>query len=178
MKKKIIIIILLFFGLLFGTVMTYSFFNNDTTAVGDQEIAKFVFESSKSDHIDISLVDLKPGDTENYLFSVTNKDTSIRSDVTINYQISISTYHFMPLDIKLYNINSGETLVLTCDESYSRDSNNNLVCNTPIEEIAYSSDGVDNYKLVVSFPSQYNSVEYADLVDYLSLNIRSWQKTS
>ena len=114
MKKKIIIIILLFFGLLFGTVMTYSFFNNDTTAVGDQEIAKFVFESSKSDHIDISLVDLKPGDTENYLFSVTNKDTGIRSDVTINYQISVSTYHFMPLDIKLYNTNSGETLVLIC----------------------------------------------------------------
>ena len=92
MKKKIIIIILLFFGLLFGTVMTYSFFNTDTTAQADQEIAKFVFETNKTDHIDISLVDLKPGDTENYLFSVTNKDTGIRSDVTINYQISISFY--------------------------------------------------------------------------------------
>ena len=178
MKKRIIIIIALFFGLMFGTVMTYSFFNNDNSAVVDLEIAKFVFETKKTDHIDISLVDLKPGDSENYLFSVTNKDTGVKSDVTINYQVTISTYHFMPLDIKLYNINSGEELVLTCDETYSRDEDNNLVCNTPVEEIPYSSDGLDKYKLVVTFPSQYNGVEYADLVDYLSLNIKSWQKTA
>lgn len=178
MKNRLIIIIALFIVLLFGSLVTYSFFNDKTVIYADQEIAQFVFETKKTNHIDINLFDFKPGDSEEYIFSISNKDTGLKSDVTINYQISISTYHFMPLELKLYRIDREEELVLNCDESYSRDEDNNLICNTPIQEMTYQKDSLDNYKLAVSFPEEYNSYEYADLVDYITVDIKSWQKTS
>lgn len=179
MKNRLFIIISLFVIFLFTTVITYSFFNDKTSLEVDQEIAQFVFESKKTNHIDVNLFDLSPGDSEEYVFSITNKDSTNVSDVTVNYHINISTYHFMPLDIKLYKIVDGnENLIMTCDESYSRDEDNNLICNSPVMDMPYSSESLDTYKLSVSFPEEYSGYEYADLVDYITVNIKSWQKTS
>ena len=127
-KKKILIILLVLVIVGCGSAITYSLFTSKTIGNVDQEIAQFVFETKKTDHIDLALVDLKPGDKENYVFSVSNKDSKFISNVTLNYQIIIKTMHLMPLDIKLYKVDEKEdTLVLTCDESYSRDEDNNLV---------------------------------------------------
>ena len=35
---------------------------------------------------------------------------------------------------------------------------------------------IDDYKLVISFPQEYNDVLYSNLVDYMSIEIESWQK--
>jgi hypothetical protein len=43
--------------------------------------------------------------------------------------------------------------------------------------MGYSVLKLDNYKLKVTFPSQYNGEVYSDLVDYINIEIKSWQKT-
>ena len=44
-------------------------------------------------------------------------------------------------------------------------------------EMNYTNPVLDNYKLVLEFPIEFNGEEYANLVDYISIEINSWQKT-
>ena len=38
------------------------------------------------------------------------------------------------------------------------------------------SEVMDNYKLKLEFPDTYSSEEYANLVDFIDIEIKSWQK--
>lgn len=68
----------------------------------DQNIAKFIFNTKQLDEINIPLLDIKPGENKEYLFSVANNENGNKSDVDFEYQIIIKTYHFVPLEINLY----------------------------------------------------------------------------
>ena len=35
----------------------------------------------------------------------------------------------------------------------------------------------DDFKIKISFPEAYNNLEYTELVDYIDIDISSWQKT-
>lgn len=166
-------------SLVFCFGITYSFFHSSSTLTStDQDIAKFVFNAENLNQIQLPLIDLNPGDNNEYAFSVSNNQLEQVSDVSIQYQMTIKTYHVVPLVIEIYKLDGElEELVLNCDETYTRNADNELICNTPIQEMGYSSLILDNYKLKVSFPNQYNGEEYADLVDYINIEIKSWQKT-
>lgn len=180
MRNKVLIVLFILVLLLFSSAMTYSIFNSGSTLnSNNQKIANFIFEAEKTDHLQLSLVDFAPSDTENYQFSVTNNLNQKVSDVTIKYQMTVKTLHIMPLIIELYK-KDGETsnLIMTCDESENnqRNSENELICISPEEQMVYNYEENNNYELKVSFPSQYNSSEYTDLVDYIDVEINSWQK--
>ena len=91
--------------------------------------------------------------------------------------MTIKTFHLVPLNIELYKIDGEtETLLITCDETFSRNEDNELVCNLPIEELDYLKESKNNYKLRISFPKEYNDEIYSNLVDYIDIEIKSWQK--
>ena len=118
-----------------------------------------------------------PGVNSQYDFSVKNSKNDKVSDVTIEYQITIKTYHFIPLEINLYQIvNNEEVYIGTCDESYTRNEDNELVCNMPIKEMVKSTNTMDNYRLRLNFSSEYSDIKYSDLVDFINIEINSWQK--
>ena len=176
MKRRVIIVFVLIIAILFGSGITYSIFRSNTSGSVNQKIAKFVFEAKEVDELNIPLADMYPGVTKDYSFSVTNKQDSKISNVTLNYQIIIKTYHFMPTVIELKKVDGEEeTLVLTCDESFTRNSNNELVCNSQVLEMSHNIESLDNYKLVVKFPESYNDEMYKDVVDYIDIAIKSWQ---
>ncbi len=179
MKRKVIIILVISIAVLFISGITYSKFTSTSSlAFKDQFLAKFIFEAKETNKINLPLTDLNPGDEVVYNFSVTNNKDNKRSNVNIDYQISLETFHFMPLDIKLYKVEDDEeTLIVTCDESYSRDDENKLICNSPIMTLSYEEAKEDDYKLVVTFNDSYNSLEYTNLVDYIDIFIKSEQKT-
>ena len=175
-RIKLIVILITSTVLVFGTGITYSLFTSDTQGILDQKIAKFVFDAKKTDLIELPVNDLYPGQSIDYTFQVANTMESKKSEVTISYQMIIKTYHFMPLDIKLYKIVDGkEEPILTCDESFSWNENNELLCNTATQRMEHSQEILDDYKLKITFPEQYNSEEYSELVDYIDLEIKSWQ---
>lgn len=177
MRKKIILILGIALMILFGTGITYSIFNSSASlTTTNQNIAKFIFDVEEENNINLPLQNLVPGQSEEYLFKVSSTSADISSDVNISYQIIIKTYHFIPLDIKLYQEIDGEKeLVLTCDETYSRNDANELVCNAPVNELMYGENYNHNYNLEVIFPAEYNDESYIGLVDYLNLEIKSWQ---
>jgi len=161
----------------FGTGITYSVFTSDAFGNVNQKIAKFIFNAEEVDELHLSLTDLYPGVTKEYQFSVSNNSSGKLTNVTLNYNMIIKTYHFMPTEIKLYRIDDeNETLVISCDETFTRNEENELVCNTETVEMSFKKEELHNYKLEVIFPSSYNSEEYTDLVDYIDIEINSWQK--
>lgn len=180
MKKRIIILFLMFLLVISSFKIAYSLFHSKTSInTIDQHIAKFVFDTEKLDHIELPITDLKPGDNEEYKFTIKNNKEDILSNVMVNYQVTIKTFHFMPLSIELYKEIDGKyENIMTCDESYSRNSNNELVCNSPILQKGYTTKSSENFKLKVSFDVIYNSMEYANLVDYLDIEVKSWQNTT
>lgn len=175
MKRRIVLIIMFGFLNILLVGVTYSFFKSDSGLFANQDIAKFVFEAEETSTISVPLTDLSPGDTVSYTFDVTNNVDDVVSQVTINYQCVIRTYHLMPLEIKLYKTGSVEELILTCDETFGRDNDNQLICNSLIQEMPYDNKVSDSYRLDIVFSEKYNNSDYSDLVDYIDIDIRSWQ---
>lgn len=175
-KYKILLVMFIMAMVLFSSGITYSIFTSSSNLNVDQEIASFIFEAEKKDHLELNLTDLKPGVSKEYNFSVANNDSNTVSDVTIEYKIIIKTFHFMPLNIELYKIGEKEELLMRCDESYNRNASNHIVCNSDIQTMTYSEEMKDDYKLKVTFESAYNNEVYAELVDFIDLEINSWQK--
>lgn len=172
-RLKIIVMLVSSIVLICGSGITYSLFTSSSRLVANQKIAQFVFNATKTDVIELPIANLNPGAKSEYKFQVTNNIDNKRSDVTIKYQMTIKTFHFMPLEINLYKENE-ETPLLTCEES-SRNSENEVVCNTAVQTMDYKLNATDNYKLVIEFPEKYNDDSYTDLVDYIDIEIKSWQ---
>jgi len=175
--RKITIIITLVI-LILGVGITYSlFFSGARLASTDQSIAQFVFNTDEMSNISIPLIDLIPGDNKDYFFQVSNTDAGLTSQVTIEYQIILKTYHFIPFSIKLYRVGPIEDLLISeCNETFTRNAANELVCNMPIAEMVYSLNVSHEYRLNIEFPTAFNDEMYAGLVDFVDLEIRSWQK--
>jgi len=176
MKNKIAIILILFSLTICFSTITYSLFSSETSfSVENKEIAEFIFETKRTNHIELGFDSLNPGDTKEFEFQVSNTKDNDITNVTTEYQITIKTFQFMPLLIELYKDNN---IVMTCNEEYySRNSDNNaVVCNSNVWEMSHNSKETNNFKLKISFPEEYNSLEYTELVDYIDIDIASWQK--
>lgn len=176
MKKRVVIIVMLLCLIPFCFKITYSLFtSNASLTITDGEIAEFIFEAKRTNHIELEFENLNSGEGREYEFQVSNtKDDNI-TNVTTEYQIIIKTFHFMPLLIDLYK---NDELVMTCDEiSYSRNSDNALVCKSDIWQLEHDSTKIDDFKIKISFPEEHNNLEYTELVDYIDIDISSWQKT-
>lgn len=178
MKVRILIILAILIGITFASGITYSIFHSNTSLyTEDKNIAKFIFDTEVLDHIELPLTSLVPGDEVTYEFSVSNTKTGIRSDVTLEYQIELKTYHFLPLNIELYSLNNEILeLVMNCDESYERDESNYLVCITNPINMEHDFNHKDDYVLKIVFDDSYDDIEYSNLVDFIDLEIKSWQK--
>lgn len=177
MKKRMFIIGFILVGIILSVSLTYSVFNDKTNMTSNNEnFAKFIFNTEVLEEIELSLVDLKPGDTKEYNFSVSNNKNGKTSNISIEYVITLNTFHFIPLTIELYSVTDKEELIMTCDETYERNTNKELVCSLPSKELSHLNDKEDKYKLIVHFDEKYNTEEYSDLVDYINLNIKSSQK--
>lgn len=174
MKYKVLIVLFIIMFIVFSSGLTYSYFNSEVSYISvDQKLASFIFDTNTVDRLELPFIDLTPGETKEYNFSVSNTKSNKTSDVTILYQLTVLTPHFTPLIIEVYK---GNTLVMTCDESYSRNSNNELVCNTQVFELSHTRESVDNYKLKVTFDSRYSDLSYSNLIDYINIEIKSYQK--
>lgn len=173
MKKRLIIIIIFVFAFL-GVGITYSMYTSSAKIKGDIALASFIVDAERKDHIDIELSNINPGDEVFYNFSISNNSDKKTSDVTIVYNITIKTMHFIPLEISLYD--SSDNLVMSCDEAYSRNEKNELECKSEDVLMAYTRNVKDDYYIKILFPEEYNSYEYSSLIDYLNIEINSTQK--
>lgn len=176
-KYKILFCLIIMIFVIFSAGVAYSFFHSSTIALGEANIAKFIFNTNQSEELYLPLIDLNPGDELTFPFEISNSSNEQTSDVSVEYRIIIKTFHLAPLNIKLYKVNNDiRNLVLNCNETYSRNSQNEIVCNTAVFTMSYVTGTTEQYELDVTFPSEYNSEDYTNLLDYVNLEIKSWQK--
>ncbi len=169
MKTKLTLIVILLVLIVFGAGMTYAIFFDAALSNTTNELATFLVDAQLTDQIDIPLEGLKPGDNLDYDFQIVNS-----SDVNINYYLTIKTMHFIPFDITLVN-ESGEELLI-CDESHERNLHNELECKTSEFFMNYNSFNSDKYTIKLNFSDKYNTLEYSSLVDYIVIEVDSYQK--
>ena len=170
-RYKILIVAYLLSFLVFGVGITYSIFHSKTSLEGEaKNVAKCIFDQKGLDTLIIPLIDLVPNVLKEYPFSISNNDDINTSNVTIEYKLLLKTYHFAPID-------NGDNLVISCDETAIRNASNELVCESDIKTLGHSNIGVDNYRLDVKFEDGYDSDIYSNIVDYINIEIKSWQKT-
>lgn len=171
-KVMMVLLIIVFFVLSLG--LTYSYFNSSSSvSTVDQRLAHFVFDTETLDRLELPLIDLTPGVVNSYNFSISNTSDEVTSDVTIEYELTILTPHFTPLIIELYK---DDELVMSCDETYSRNENNELVCNSSMQELSHDDEYTDDYVLRVTFDGNYSDELYSNLIDYINIEIKSYQK--
>ena len=51
-----------------------------------------------------------------------------------------------------------------------------MVCNSIDQSMSYREETFDNYRLDISFPAEYNGSDFTELVDFIDIDISSWQK--
>jgi hypothetical protein len=107
MRYKILIGLFIVMFIVFSLGLTYSYFNSEIDYISvDQKLASFIFDTDTLDRLELPLIDLTPGETKEYNFSVSNTKSNKTSDVTILYQLTVLTPHFTPLIIEVYKRNT------------------------------------------------------------------------
>ncbi len=179
-KKKLFIIEIIALSFLLLVGVTYSLYTSDTDLTStDIAVAEFIFNSNKTDLIELPFDSLAPGDVVTHSFSVANNlDTKV-SEVAVEYQITLTTLHAVPLSYELIKDNEGiYESILTCNETSTRNAEGLLECKTTLIQMSHETAKNDNYILNISFPAVYNDVIYSNLIDYVDIEIESWQKVN
>ena len=124
-------------------------------------IASFVIKDTITDNLQLEVTEITPGITKEYTFTVQNFDISSRSDVDINYVLTIDNpYHVLPLEIELYNSNDLSVQLL----------NDNVMNNGYLDK---SINQTDEYILKITLPT--NAYEYQNLIDEVSIKVEAIQ---
>ena len=176
-KLELALLVILLFALLFLVPYTLSRFK--TNASGDVEIdvALFVVDD-KYDHDNITLNEMKPGDTYEYTFSVSNKnDDDEMTEVSTEYNVGITATTNLPLEYELYLINSGinQNIVDTNEIITDDDGTYFKKLVSVNRNFNYSDEMTDYYKLVVKYPSSITSYKYQDTAENIEISINGKQ---
>lgn len=118
-----------------------------------------------------------------YKFSVSNFNSTSRSEIDILYKIKVITTTNLPITVQLYrNENyddAGATPLLTGARSLQDVDGSwyNIYDNSLEYEMGYSDKITDIYTLVVEFPKTYSSsTTYADCIENIEIDVESSQK--
>lgn len=167
MKKKMLIMLIM---TMFGSFLcvnyasgTFSRYVSSSSSEPTVNVAVPIFNTSIESLL-VPLDEMYPGQTKTYNFSVSNYSGNKRSDVTLDYVINIERSTNMPVTVELYK-NGINTNVLT---NYA----------SPTYTMSHGTDALDNYQLVINWPSQYDDEVYANLTEYMQIVISANQKVN
>lgn len=124
---------------------------------------------------------LKPGDSTTYTFNVCNFNGAKASDVTLDYQISVSSTGNLPLTYALENdiITSGTSedpgvAATPWAVSSLTGSQNKLTTLSP-GTLPHSVRATHQYTLIVSWPADKNDASYASEIDHITVTVDAQQ---
>lgn len=157
-----------------GWSLSYARFTAQEKGMATATVAAW---GSGSSTIDINVRGLRPGETKNYIFEVTNTENDIVSGVGQDYTIAVETTGNLPLDFALTNdgsnpahggrfVNTGENGTLTFNDGTAAVRGGYL---------PHSVSVTHTYTLAVSWPMDRAGTEYTDEIDLVTLTVSSEQ---
>lgn len=131
---------------------------------------------------EIKLDELIPSDIPYvYTFKVSNNDGKDRLETKLEYILKIITTTNLPLSYKLYmnedynNVNSTNIIINDIIQKNSEDGAYFRILSTEKQILNYDKDEENIYHLVVNFPKEYDSFEYQDIIEGITISIESKQ---
>ena len=155
----------------------------ETTATSDKDVDVafwIIGESYKTQSMLIK--DIYPSDTSfDYKFTISNfevseDDSSVkkRAETDLEYELSITTTTNLPLEYTIQrngaSCNTNEALTTDDDGTYYKSMK------LPKVRLNQGEDRTDTYVLKVNFPkSNYKNTDYADLIEYVKIDLNAKQ---
>ncbi|MBQ7104423.1 MAG: hypothetical protein IJN90_01055 [Bacilli bacterium] len=167
------------FGL-FSLIKSYASFQSNAKLSLDIQTAMYVVDVGEmSFNIDLDRI-VPSEDPYIYTFSISNFDSEKRTDVDLEYTLSIQTTTNLPLKYRLYydGYNLAEKGIITSSElrQDEDDSWYNYFNINQKYEFTYKENQTNIYYLVIDFPVNYkDTIEYSDAVENIQVIIDSKQ---
>lgn len=183
-KKKIrkCLVILLLIVIIIAVIIlirnTLARYETTATSDKDVDVAFWIVDNSfKSDRLLIK--DIYPSDTAfTYTFTVSNFSDTKKAETDLDYELVLTTTTNLPLEYEITKngatCRKTEQLYADDDGTYYREikletNQNNLV-------MRQGTDITDTFVVKVTFPkSNYTNVEYADLLEYVKIDLTAKQ---
>ena len=201
MKNKAILKLIIFvIAVLLAVILianTLARYESEAEAEGEIEIAMYVLNA---DYQNMSLKlngsddPLLPRiDPYKYRFSISNFNELARTDVELEYALSIRTTTNLPLTYQLYkypndtynpgaaeNIIASNTVAPDDDGTFFRTIKTTWLDAQDIEvgyeEFGYEEDQINYYELVITFPKSFAEIKYQDIIESVEIIVNSKQK--
>lgn len=183
-KKKIrksLVILLLIVIIIAAIILirnTLARYETTATSEKDVDVALWVVDNSfKSDRI--LLKDIYPSDVSfDYTFTVSNFSDTKKAETDLDYELVLTTTTNLPLEYEIQKngktCRKTEELYADADGTYYREikletAQNNLV-------MRQGTDTTDTFVVKVTFPKEnYTNLEYADLIEYIKIDLTAKQ---
>lgn len=160
-----ILLVLLTFTMLSFWMLGNLYARYVTEADGEDgaRVAAYVFQledGSSSQILNLEQVK-KPGDTQEYTFSVTNKKKNMISEVAQSYTIQLEVEGSMPLICEIVEQSEAETEAGTsvCKAEHTKNVVNSS--SSSVIRIPAAEEYTKAYKMTVTWPETYNDETYA-----------------
>lgn len=182
--RKSLIILLLIVVIITAIILirnTLARYETTATSEKDVDVAYWMIDNSfKSDRLLIK--DIYPSDTTfDYTFTVSNFEvgedgTTItkRAETDLNYDLVLTATTNLPLEYTIQkngaNCTKNETIYADEDGTYYKK------IKLPQGRMNQGTDSTDRYVVKVTFPkSNYTNVDYADLIEYIKIDLSAKQ---
>ena len=186
-KKKLrkILLILLLIAIIITAIIlirnTLARYESDATSEKDVDVAFWTVDNSfKTQRMLIK--DIYPSDTSfNYTFSVSNfevtedgNNVTKRAETDLEYELVLTTTTNLPLE---YTFQKNGSSCLKTEKLYAdEDGTYYKEMRLPVSRMNHGTDSTDTYVLKVTFPkANYTNVDYADLIEYIKIDLSAKQ---
>lgn len=173
--NKITLLIFLILIILLSIRFTFSSYEGNVDGKVVSDIAFYLLEAGSYSE-ELKMFEIEPNGN-NYIFNidVSNYKDSIRSDVNLEYELSLVTTTNLPIDYQIY-LGDDSTDIISKREVFQDDDMmyfNRYI--TSSRSFSKDRDMIDKYKIIVNFPKEYNDFKYQDILDSVEVVIESKQ---
>ncbi|MCL2859300.1 MAG: hypothetical protein FWF46_01750 [Oscillospiraceae bacterium] len=160
---------------------TTSRYESQTSSIGKIDVALYVLNED-TQTMNLCLDQLTPReDPYIYNFSISNFNETNRTDLNIEYTLSIKTTTNLPLIYKLYENQTydaqGAIDIALGNNTISADSDGTYfrTITAAPEDFGYVENQTNYYQLAIYFPAANNSPDYQNIIESLEIIINSSQ---
>ncbi len=180
-SNKLTLVVIILALILTLIPIAYSRLSSKTDSDSKIETALYILNTDYYEK-EIKLDELVPSVTPYvYDFKVANNNGKDRLETKLEYTLKIVTTTNLPLSYKLY-----------MNEDYNKETSTNIITKDKIEKssdegayfrtletekqtFSFEKDEENIYHLVVTFPQEYDSFEYQDIIEGVTIYIESKQ---
>lgn len=177
---KIAILFICLVLIIYFTPSALSKYESITSSVADSHIAFYLLDENYYRQ-GMKIEDIQPrSESYVYSFTVANFNANIRTEVALEYDLTIITTTNLPLQYELYinelpTANGATNKIVTDVTTTDTDLTYFRTMTTPKQEFGITNNQVNTYYLVVNFASTYMDYSYQDIMEYVEIVINSKQ---